>query len=126
MSSAIMSRKKTTFVIDKFLPEEQKGKANYPEWVTQLTDYMSDAAYDLSKRLADVTNIAEREKLMADALDCSTIRNIVGKEVEPIAMVDVSPKEGTICLSVKLKRGKNMPQEITIDVKTLFDNKKFC
>lgn len=105
--------KKIHIVCDEFLPKEQRGKTNKPEWMTRMHDYMSEVMADLQTIYAEVSNPEERAEQMIARLGKKSIGEIIGKDVLPLMEIEIEPSGKTIKLTVTFKQGKNMLQELT-------------
>lgn len=105
--------KKIHIVCDEFLPKEQRGKTNKPEWMTRMHEYMSEVMADLQAIYAEVSDPAERAEQMIARLGKDSISEIVGKDVLPLMEIEMDPNGKTIKLTATFKQGKNMPQELT-------------
>lgn len=116
--------RKNCIVIDKFLPEEQRGKSKKPEWVTRLHVYMSEVMADLQTIYAEVSDPEERAEQMIARLGKDSIGEIVGKDVLPLMEIEMDPNGKTIKLTATFKQGKNMPQELTFVHTTILKQQK--
>lgn len=106
-------------VIDKFLPVEQRGKVVLPEWADRLQDYMFETMVAIKSMLAEVSDQETRAERLAEIVDCKAICEVIGKDVAPVASTEIDAKGETIKFSIVLKKGKNMPKEMTF-VQTSF------
>lgn len=115
--------KKKCIVIDKFLPEEQKGNVKKPEWMEHLLEYMTEVAEELKVSLNAETEPEMFAKLANKKLRSEIICKIIGKDVTPVSLVEFKPGD-ELKITVTLKQGKNMPQEITLVQTTILKQEK--
>lgn len=106
-------------VNDKFLPEEQRGNVVLPGWILRLQDYMFEAMRDIRVMLAEVSDQETRAERLAEKVDCKAICEVIGKNVTPIAEIEVDAKGEMVKFTIVLKKGENMPKEMTF-VQTSF------
>lgn len=114
-----MKNNTVNIVIDKFLPEEQRGKTILPEWADRLQDYMFETMVAIKAMLAEVSDQETRAERLAEIVDCKAICEVIGKDITPVAEIEIDAKGETIKFTIVLKQGENMPKEMTF-VQTSF------
>lgn len=114
-----MKNNTVNIVIDKFLPEKQRGNVVLPDWATRLQDYMFETMSDIKAMLAEVSDQEKRAERLTEMVDCKTICEVIGKDVTPVAEIEVDAKGETVKFTIVLKQGENMPKEMTF-VQTSF------
>lgn len=118
-----MKKEKIQIVVDKFLPEEQREQVHLPEWVAPIQEYMEDAMDHIKVVLAEVVDSEERNKRIARIINPKKLDKIVGKNLDSVTKVDLDFQNGIAQLTVLLKQGKNLSNEMKLTT-TFFINKE--
>lgn len=118
-----MKKEKIQIVVDKFLPEEQREPVHLPEWVASIQEYMEDAMGHIKVVLAEVVDTEERNKRIARIIYPKKLDKIVGKNLDSVTKVDLDFQNGIAQLTVMLKQGKNLSNDMKLTT-TFFINKE--
>lgn len=118
-----MKKEKIQIVVDKFLPEEQREQVHLPEWVAPIQEYMEDAMDHIKVVLAEVVDTEERNKRIARIINPKKLDKIVGKNLDSVTKVDLDFQNGIALLTVLLKQGKNLSNDMKLTT-TFFINKE--
>lgn len=118
-----MKKEKIQIVVDKFLPEEQREQVHLPEWVAPIQEYMEDAMDHIKVVLAEVVDSEERNKRIARIINPKKLDKIVGKNLDSVTKVDLDFQNGIALLTVLLKQGKNLSNDMKLTT-TFFINKE--
>lgn len=118
-----MKKEKIQIVVDKFLPEEQREQVHLPEWVASIQEYMEDAMDHIKVVLAEVVDSEERNKRIARIINPKKLDKIVGKNLDSVTKVDLDFQNGIALLTVLLKQGKNLSNDVKLTT-TFFINKE--
>lgn len=118
-----MKKEKIQIVVDKFLPEEQREPVHLPEWVASIQEYMEDAMDHIKVVLAEVVDSEERNKRIARIINPKKLDKIVGKNFDSVTKVDLDFQNGIALLTVLLKQGKNLSNDMKLTT-TFFINKE--
>lgn len=118
-----MKKERIQIVVDKFLPEEQREQVHLPEWVAPIQEYMEDAMDRIKVVLAEVVDSEERNKRIARIINPKKLDKIVGKNLDSVTKVDLDFQNGIAQLTVMLKQGKNLSNDMKLTT-TFFINKE--
>lgn len=118
-----MKKERIQIVVDKFLPEEQREQVHLPEWVAPIQEYMEDAMDHIKVVLAEVVDSEERNKRIARIINPKKLDKIVGKNLDSVTKVDLDFQNGIALLTVLLKQGKNLSNDMKLTT-TFFINKE--
>ena len=80
---------------------------------------MLEIMRDIKVMLAEVSDQEKRAERLTEIVDSKTICEMIGKNITPVAEIEVDAKGETVKFTIVLKQGENLPKEMTF-VQTSF------